>query len=76
MNETQGNVEADRMEKMLSENEFEPEFTARYREYVWIKEALGEFWADELFTDILYRVKPGKEATVYCLGRIRPRGWA
>ena len=67
MNEKSDNAEAGRIEEMLSEDQFEPEFTGRYREYVWIKEALGGFWADKVFTDVLYRVKPGKEATVYCL---------
>ena len=59
--------EADRIQEMLAEQEFEPEFAGRYREYVWIKDALGGFWEDRLFTDVLYRVKAGKEATVYCL---------
>ncbi len=49
------------------EERFDPGFTGRYRESVWIQEALSEFWADGLFSDVLYRVKAGKEATVYCL---------
>ena len=60
-------AEADRIQEMLSQQEFDPEFAGRYREYVWIKDALGGFWKDRLFTDVLYRVKAGKEATVYCL---------
>jgi RIO kinase 1 len=67
MTEHAGKSTTDRVQQMLTDQEFEPEFTGRYREYVWIKEALGGFWADKMFTDILYRVKPGKEATVYCL---------
>ncbi len=67
MDEKSADIEAIRFEEMLTEDEFDPEFTGRYREYVWIKEALAGFWADKVFTDILYRVKPGKEATVYCL---------
>ena len=59
--------EARRIQEMLAEQEFEPEFAGRYREYVWIKDALGGFWLDRVFTDVLYRVKAGKEATVYCL---------
>lgn len=64
---TDHDEEAGRIQEMLAEQEFEPEFTGRYREYVWIKDALGGFWQDRLFTEVLYRVKAGKEATVYCL---------
>ena len=59
--------DAQRIQELLAEEQFDPGFTGRYREYMWIKDALGGFWADRLFTEVLYRVKAGKEATVYCL---------
>jgi RIO kinase 1 len=59
--------DAQRIQELLAEEQFNPGFAGRYREYMWIKEALGGFWADRLFTEVLYRVKAGKEATVYCL---------
>ncbi len=47
-------------------NAFEPTFTGGRQERRWIKESLGDFYEDDWFTDVLYRVKGGKEATVYC----------
>ena len=41
-------------------------FEARRFEEVWISSSLGELHEDGWFTDILYRAKSGKEATVYC----------
>ncbi len=35
-------------------------------ERAWILESLGEFHYDGLLADVLYQVKGGKEATVYC----------
>jgi RIO kinase 1 len=35
-------------------------------EQEWTQRALENFYEDGWFTDVLYRVKPGKEATVYC----------
>lgn len=35
-------------------------------ERAWIDESLGEFFDDQLITDVLYKVKGGKEANVYC----------
>jgi RIO kinase 1 len=67
------NDDAQRIQELLAEEQFDPGFNGRYREYLWIKDALGGFWADRLFTDVLYRVKAGKEATVYCL-RAGPGG--
>lgn len=32
----------------------------------WLRDVLGGFSADGWFTDVLYRVKGGKEANVYC----------
>lgn len=46
---------------------FEPTFTGSRQERKYIRESLGEFYEDRLFTDVLYRVQGGKEANVYCL---------
>jgi RIO kinase 1 len=45
---------------------FEPSFNGTRSEKQWIRQSLESFWRDRWFTDILYRVRPGKEATVYC----------
>ena len=41
-------------------------YTGTRNEQAWIEESLGEFFDDHLITDILYKVKGGKEANVYC----------
>ena len=51
---------------MNGDEEFNPGFDGTYHEHLWIKDSLGGFYRDKWFTDILYRVKGGKEATVYC----------
>ena len=48
------------------EEKFEPTFTGSEYEHGWIMDSLGGFWQDGLITDVLYCVKGGKEATVYC----------
>jgi len=48
------------------EEDFDPTFTGSRQERRWIRKSLFEFWEDRLLTDVLYRVKGGKEATVYC----------
>jgi RIO kinase 1 len=45
---------------------FDPTFTGGRQEKEWILRSLSHFYVDEWFTDLLYRVKGGKEATVYC----------
>ncbi len=45
---------------------FEPTVTSTFHEKQWIKDSLGRFFHDHWFDDVLYRIKPGKEATVYC----------
>jgi RIO kinase 1 len=50
----------------LQIEEFDPTFTGSRQERQWIRGSLEEFWQDHLLTDVLYRVKGGKEATVYC----------
>jgi RIO kinase 1 len=49
-----------------SERVFNPTFTASKHERAWILEYLGHFFDDNLITDVLRKVKAGKEATVYC----------
>jgi RIO kinase 1 len=48
------------------EIQFEPSLNAAYHETQWVQDALCGFYADQWLTDVIYRVKPGKEATVYC----------
>ena len=45
--------------------EFEPSFTGGRQEIAFLKAALEEFWEDQLITDVVFRVKGGKEANVY-----------
>jgi len=46
--------------------EFTPSFSGGRQACAWIKSALGDFYEDLWFDDIAFRVKGGKEATVYC----------
>jgi len=46
--------------------EFNPSVTLTGQERQWVLEALEGFYHDQIITDILYRVKGGKEATVFC----------
>lgn len=48
------------------DQEINPTMTLTGREGEWVLEALGGFFQDRVLTDILYRVKGGKEATVFC----------
>lgn len=45
---------------------FEPTYTGGKLERVFLLESLTEFYNDQLITDILFKVKGGKEANVYC----------
>jgi len=45
--------------------EFEPSFTGGRQETAFLKAALEDFWEDQLITDVVFRVKGGKEANVY-----------
>ena len=45
---------------------FAPTLKAGEHETAWIQDSLGGFVADQWITDVPYRVKGGKEATVYC----------
>jgi RIO kinase 1 len=46
--------------------EFNPTATLTGLEREWVLEALERFYHDRVISDILYRVKGGKEATVFC----------
>ncbi len=45
---------------------FNPTFTSSFHEREWILNYLGYFYDDKQITDVLSRVKGGKEANVYC----------
>lgn len=45
---------------------FHPRFSGGRQERAWIVEALEGLHVDGWFTEVLFRVKAGKEATVYC----------
>lgn len=46
--------------------DFDPTYTGGKLERHWLLESLTEFHQDRLITDILFKVKGGKEANVYC----------
>ena len=46
--------------------EFAPTFSSSKHEHEWIVDSLAGFWEEGLIADVLYCVKGGKEATVYC----------
>lgn len=48
------------------EGGFNPTYTPSRHEAGWIEAALQEFYNKELIVDVLYQVKGGKEANVYC----------
>jgi RIO kinase 1 len=45
---------------------FSPTFLGSKRDAPWILSSLGRFYDQDLITDVLYAVRSGKEATVYC----------
>ncbi len=45
---------------------FNPTFTSSFHERDWILNYLGAFYDDKQITDVLARIKGGKEANVYC----------
>jgi RIO kinase 1 len=46
--------------------EFSPTFLAGQRDRLWILSSLGQFYEQDLITDVLRVISSGKEATVYC----------
>jgi RIO kinase 1 len=57
---------ADQADQAANPRPFDPTFTGTVNEKLWLKGAVGSLFEALWFDDILYRVKPGKEATVYC----------
>jgi RIO kinase 1 len=53
-------------DRMGAEAVFRPTFESSKYERLWILTYLGHFYDDKQITDVLYTVKGGKEATVYC----------
>jgi RIO kinase 1 len=53
-------------ERLGGEAVFNPAFSSSKHERKWILDYLGAFYDDKQITDVLRRVKGGKEATVYC----------
>ena len=45
---------------------FNPTYSGKKHERLWILSGLGEFYDHHLITDVLCPVKAGKEASVYC----------
>ncbi len=60
------------MRKMLAEelqkeeNEFQMTYKAARHEHAWLSAALNPFFQDNLISDVLHKVRGGKEANVYC----------
>jgi RIO kinase 1 len=54
---------------------FEPSVNCSRQEYAWIVQTLSGLYYDGVIADVLYRVKGGKEATVYCCRAGRTTGW-
>lgn len=50
----------------VPDEEFDPSFTGTLHEKEWIGRLLADFHEENWLTDVLFRVKGGKEATVYC----------
>ena len=49
-----------------ADNVFRPTFTASRYEREWFFRYLGPFYDEAQITDVLFKIKGGKEATVYC----------
>src|SRR5205085_7289278 len=52
--------------RLGTEAVFNPTFLSSKHEREWILNYLGHFYDDKQISDVLSRVKSGKEATVYC----------
>jgi RIO kinase 1 len=50
----------------ISHDEYGLVFNGTRQERLYVTESLGEFYEDQWFGRILYKVKAGKEASVYC----------
>jgi RIO kinase 1 len=54
------------VQRLGTESVFDPTFRSSRHEREWILNYLGYFYDDKQITDVLSRVKGGKEANVYC----------
>jgi RIO kinase 1 len=67
LDQIQSHAPADAAPQVLgTEAVFNPTFTSSFHERSWILNYLGAFYDDKQITDVLSRVKGGKEANVYC----------
>jgi RIO kinase 1 len=54
------------VQAVADEVAFRPTFSASRHERAWILDFLGPFYTEQMITDVISRVKGGKEANVYC----------
>ena len=52
--------------QVADEQAFRPSYAASRQEREWILSYLGPFYDEQMITDVIARVKGGKEANVYC----------
>ncbi|HEX4205459.1 MAG TPA: RIO1 family regulatory kinase/ATPase [Ktedonobacteraceae bacterium] len=68
----EGNADVQRWLKLQAVDEqnakptFQPTFLASQRDASWLLSSLARFYDENLISDVLYAVRSGKEATVYC----------
>ena len=62
----QAQLPTDILTQVEGEDAFVPSFTSAENEQLMLREALTGFYQDNVLSDVLARVKGGKEANVYC----------
>ena len=62
----QAQLPTDILTQVEGEDEFVPSFTSAENEQLMLRQALTGFYQDNVISDVLARVKGGKEANVYC----------
>jgi RIO kinase 1 len=62
----QAQIPAEILSQVEGEDQFVPSFTSADSEQLMLREALTSFYQDNVISDVLARVKGGKEANVYC----------
>ncbi len=50
----------------MADGSFSPTYVGSKYERLWVLSWLGPFYDNKQITDVLHRVKGGKEANVYC----------
>jgi RIO kinase 1 len=53
-------------QQVADEQAFRPTFTSSRHEREWILSFIGPFYVEQMISDVIARVKGGKEANVYC----------